>query len=601
MASEPLPEVLDVAVVVDIARGEHRLAERDSEVRAPRSPPGQARLRPSSMHAPQPDGDHRNAGGEGDPRDAAPDAEQRRGVGVHGPLGGDREDDAALHCREGGVECRSVAFSPTDRYLVVATEDPADHPTVEELRCYKEPALTLDPTSELDREDRTVERAGVVERQDRGAAERYMLDPNDAHPEDDPDEWGDDREADTPPAVQLTPGHERHASVRPMDALAIRDLVAARLDRFVAALEAMVNVDCGTFNRDGVNRIADLCEEALDEGGWSVERIPHEPRNGGPRLGDTVVGTLRGVGGPNVLLLGHMDTVFDDGAASQRPFTVEGDRALGPGVSDMKGGLLAGFFAVGALREADFDGFERITYVCDADEEIGSPSSKELIRKLAGEHDAALVLECARANGNVVSARKGVTDYQIRIHGRAAHAGVEPEKGRSAVIEAAHQAIAIAALHGRWPGVSCNVGILRGGTRTNVVAEEAVLEVELRSPELATLEEAEREVERICAEPTIDGVTISVLSEGWHRPMEKTAASQRLVDVAVGVAGELGFSLADSATGGASDGNTTAAAGCPTLDGLGPIGGGAHAPDEWLDLASVVPRTALLAGVIARL
>jgi len=386
-----------------------------------------------------------------------------------------------------------------------------------------------------------------------------------------------------------------------MDALAFRDLVAARRGEFVDALEHMVNIDCGSFSPVGVDRIGDLCATMFRASGWMVERIPQGEAGDGPRLGDTLVGTVEGAGGPRVLLLGHMDTVFDDGVAAERPFTVRDGRAFGPGVSDMKGGLLAGFFAVDALRGAGFDAFERITYVCNPDEEIGSPSSNDLIRRLASDHDAALVLECARANGDLVSARKGITDYRIRIRGRAAHAGVEPEKGRSAVIEAAHKAIAIASVHGRWPGVSCNVGVLRGGTRTNVVAEEATLEVDLRSPELGTLEAAEREIERICSKPTLEGVTITVGSDGWHRPMEKTAASQRLVDVAVAVAGELGFGLADTSTGGASDGNTTSAAGCPTLDGLGPIGGGAHAPDEWLDVESVVPRTALLAGVIARL
>jgi glutamate carboxypeptidase len=386
-----------------------------------------------------------------------------------------------------------------------------------------------------------------------------------------------------------------------MDALAVRDLVAARRGTFVATLERMVNIDCGSFDREGVGRVADLCASMFRGSGWTVDRTEPQTSDDGVPLGDTVVGTIDGAGGPRVLLLAHMDTVFDDGVATERPYTVRDGRAFGPGVSDMKGGLIAGFVAVDALRDAGFDGFGRITYVCNPDEEIGSPSSKDLIRRLAAEHDAALVLECARANGDVVSARKGVTDYRIRVRGRAAHAGVEPEKGRSAVIEAAHKAIEIAAVHGRWPGVSCNVGVLRGGTRTNVVAEDAVLEVELRSPELETLEAAEREIERICAEPSLDGVTISIGSDGWHRPMEKTPASQRLVDVAVAVAGELGFVLRDTATGGASDGNTTSAAGCPTLDGLGPIGGGAHGPDEWLDLESIVPRTALLAGVIARL
>jgi glutamate carboxypeptidase len=385
-----------------------------------------------------------------------------------------------------------------------------------------------------------------------------------------------------------------------MDALALRDVVAARSDGFIADLETMVNIDCGSFNREGVNRIAAVCEGRFRDGGWEVERIAPSDEDL-PPVGDTVVGTLRGAGGPRVLLLGHTDTVFDDGVAAERPFSASGGRAFGPGVSDMKGGLLAGFVAVEALREVGFDRFDRITYVCNPDEEIGSPSSRDLIRRLATEHDAALVLECGRANGDIVSARKGITDYVIRLHGRAAHAGVEPEKGRSAVLGAAHTTIAISALHGRWPGVTCNVGVIRGGTRTNVVAEDAFLEVELRSPNLATLEEAEREVERICAASVVDGVSIGFETEGWHRPMEKSERSQRLVDVAKDVATELGFRVSDAATGGASDGNTTAAAGCPTLDGLGPIGGDDHSSDEWLDVESIVPRTAMLAGIITRL
>ena len=381
----------------------------------------------------------------------------------------------------------------------------------------------------------------------------------------------------------------------------LEERAAARFEGYQTALRDMVNVDCGSYSPAGVGRIADLCVAFFAAHGWEVERRAHVPTDGQPRLGDLVIGTLRGSGGPRVLLLGHMDTVFDDGTAAARPYRVEGERALGPGVSDMKGGLLAGTFATAVLQDAGYDAFDRITYVCNPDEEIGSPFSGPVIGAIAAQHDATFVLECARANGAIVSARKGVTDYVIRIRGRAAHAGVEPSRGRSAVLEAAHKAIAISALAGRWPGVTCNVGVLRGGTRPNVVPEDAVLEIDLRSPELATLEEAEREVERICREHTIPDVSVELRHDGWHRPMEKTEGSQRLVDLAVEVAAELGFAIEDVATGGASDGNTTSAAGCPTLDGLGPIGGGAHASDEWLDLASVVPRVALLAGLITRL
>jgi glutamate carboxypeptidase len=386
-----------------------------------------------------------------------------------------------------------------------------------------------------------------------------------------------------------------------MDVSALRDIAAAHFDDFVTSLERMVNVDCGSYSADGVNVIADLCEARFLEHGWEVERRVPPDLADGSRLGDLVIGTLRGSGDPRVLLVGHMDTVFDDGTAAARPFRIEGDIAYGPGVSDMKGGLLTGFSAVEALQEAGEDGFGTITYVCNPDEEIGSPFSGPVIRELAPRHDAALVLEGARANGDIVSARKGITDYTIAIHGRAAHAGVEPDKGRNALLEGAYKIIALQALNGRWPGVTVNVGVARGGTRTNVVAEHCELQVDLRSPELGALEAAEVEIERICAEAVVPDVTLELRGSGWHRPMEKKEGSARLVALAKDVAKELGFEVRDAATGGASDANTTSAAGTPTLDGLGPVGGDDHAPAEWLDLSSVVPRIALLAGIISRL
>jgi glutamate carboxypeptidase len=386
-----------------------------------------------------------------------------------------------------------------------------------------------------------------------------------------------------------------------VDVGTLRDIAARRYDAFVGALEAMVNVDCGSYTPVGVNVIADMCAARFVSNGWEVERRPHRAGDGdASQLGDLVIGRLRGAGGPNVLLVGHMDTVFDEGTVAERPFRVDGEIARGPGVSDMKGGLLTGFVATEVLQEAGFDGFGTITYVCNPDEEIGSPYSGPVIRELAPQHDAAFVLEGARANGDIVSARKGITDYRITITGRAAHAGVEPEKGRNAVLEAAHAIVALQGLNGRWPGVTVNVGVVHGGTRTNVVAERCELQVDLRAPALETLQEAEAEIERICAEHVVPDVTTDVVGHGWHRPMEKKEGAARLVDIAVELARELGFGLRDAATGGASDANTTSAAGTPTIDGLGPVGGDDHAPAEWLDLSSVVPRVALLAGLISR-
>jgi glutamate carboxypeptidase len=202
--------------------------------------------------------------------------------------------------------------------------------------------------------------------------------------------------------------------------------------------------------------------------------------------------------------------------------------------------------------------------------------------------------------GDLVSARKGVSDARIDITGRAAHAGAYPERGRSAVLEAGHKIAALHALNGRWPGVTVNVGVVAGGTRPNVVAAHCRLEVDIRAEDEASLGAAEAEVERIAENHSVPDIGASLLSRSWHRPMEKTPASARLVEMAKVIAGELGFTVADTASGGASDGNTTAAAGVPTLDGLGPIGGDWHGPDEWLDLASITPRITLLAAMIAR-
>jgi len=382
------------------------------------------------------------------------------------------------------------------------------------------------------------------------------------------------------------------------DLAALRHIVEGRLPRFMAELERLVNIDCGSYTADGVDRVAGFVSGALSELGASVERIPHEPGSDGTRLGDLVIGRLEG-DGPRILLIGHMDTVFDPGTVAERPFRVAGDRALGPGVTDMKAGLLAGLHAVAALHEAGTR--PSLTFVANPDEEIGSPFSTPHIRELAPGHDAVLVLECARANGDIVSARKGIADYHVTVTGRAAHAGVEPEKGRSAILEAAHQVLALHELNGRWPAVTVNAGVIHGGTRPNVVAERCELRVDLRAATGDAFERAAAEVERLAASPRLDGVRVELRRTAGHPPMEKTAASAALVETAVSIAAALGFELRDAATGGASDANTTAALGIATIDGLGPVGGDDHSVDEWLDVGSIVPRTTLLAELIARI
>lgn len=372
---------------------------------------------------------------------------------------------------------------------------------------------------------------------------------------------------------------------------ALRTRVTDQRPRFLDELAQLVNIDCGSYTKAGVDRVADFCDRALRELGASVRRIPHE------RYGDLVIATLAGRG-PRVLLIGHMDTVFAQGTAAERPFRIEGDGAFGPGVTDMKAGLLAGFHALAALKANGVAA--NVTYVCNPDEEIGSPFSTAHIRELVPEHDVALVLECARANGDIVSARKGTRDLHVRVHGRAAHAGVEPEKGRSAILEAAHKVVALHRLNGRWPSVTVNAGVIEGGTRPNVVAAECLVKVDVRAASRHEIEAAERAVRAIAATATVEGTTADVELVSGHQPMEKTAATERLVSLAEVIANELGFELHDAATGGASDANTTSGMGLPTLDGLGPIGGDDHSAEEWLDVASIVPRVSLLAALIGR-
>jgi glutamate carboxypeptidase len=371
----------------------------------------------------------------------------------------------------------------------------------------------------------------------------------------------------------------------------LRDSVARRQADFLRQLETLVNIDSGSYSPAGVNRIADFCAASLTDLGAEVERIGHD------RYGDLVIGRLAG-DGTRILLIGHMDTVFAEGTAEARPFRVKDGRAHGPGVTDMKAGLLAGMHALAALREQG--GRPSVTYVCNPDEEIGSPFSTPHIRQLVPEHDVAFILECARANGDVVSARKGTADLHITIAGTAAHAGVEPEKGRSAILAAARLIEALHGLNGQWPGVTVNVGVVEGGTRPNVVAERCLMKVDVRATTAGEMEAATKAIEELGGRTWVGDTTTTIRRVSGHAPMERSTGNEALLALARRVGSELGFEIRGAATGGASDANTTAGMGLPTLDGLGPIGGDDHSADEWLDLASVVPRVTLLAGLIDR-
>jgi glutamate carboxypeptidase len=383
----------------------------------------------------------------------------------------------------------------------------------------------------------------------------------------------------------------------------LRATVEAGLPVFLADLERLCNIDCGSYTPKGVNEVADWVAAELADLGASVERRP-DP-NG--RFGDTVIGTFEGAAnGLRVLLIGHMDTVFSEGTVARRPFRIEDGIAYGAGVSDMKAGLLAGLRAIRALRAlrglgGDLSGelpFERLTFIANPDEEIGSPTSTPHIVEAAQTADACFVLECARANGDFVSARKGMADIRLTINGRAAHAGVEPEKGRSAIVAGADLVREIHALNGKWPAVTANVGVFKAGTRPNIVCDQAELQVDVRAMAAGPLRSAIDAITALAASPVVPDVTVDVDTMHSWAPMEKLDRSGRLADHVIALARRLGFETKDTATGGASDANTTSGMGVPSIDGLGPIGGNDHAPGEYLEVGSIVPRTALLAALL---
>ncbi|MFD7621274.1 M20/M25/M40 family metallo-hydrolase [Streptomyces sp. NPDC059802] len=388
-------------------------------------------------------------------------------------------------------------------------------------------------------------------------------------------------------------------------ALLLSDALAHR-PRYLAELEHLVSIDSGSYSPEGVNRVATWTARRLTGLGFEVDRSPVAVPGRDMRFGDLVVGRLRGripaeQGGRRILLAGHLDTVFDDGTAARRPFTRNGRLAHGPGVSDDKGGLLAGLTAVEILLRRGMTDFAEIVFLATPDEEIGSPASRPVTAELAAGVDYGLGLECARENGDLVIARKGVADFLITVTGRAAHAGIEPERGANAALAAAHLLIACQEMNGLWGDVTVNVGMVRAGSRINIVCPEAELHVEVRSSTQSGIQRARQAIVVAASQLAVPGTTATVRQTEACPAMEDTPAARAVFARAREAGAELGLDLGAAATGGVGDANTIAGAGVPTLDGLGPVGGGDHSPQEWLDVTTVPHRVALLAALITAL
>jgi len=372
----------------------------------------------------------------------------------------------------------------------------------------------------------------------------------------------------------------------------IRAQVESQLESYLADLQSLVAIDSDTYDRDGGNLVNDWLEERLTRVGFKVRRFPQED------TADHLLAQLRGQGRAKILLLGHSDTVYPRGTAAQRPLQLRGDRLMGPGACDMKAGLLGGIYAVEALQSRGFNEFDTLELLCVADEEVDERNSIPLILESIRGCDAVLTLEAARENGDIVTARKGNAVIRVAARGRSAHAGVEPEKGRNAISGLMRRLLQVEALARPAAGVTINIGTISGGAMPNVVPAQAEASIDIRAFEQDELDDVVAQIQKIFSPRRDDGVTFTLHQRLASPPMPRTADVARLERLAIQAARRLGFDLRGVSTGGAADSAFAVQAGVPVLDGLGPIGGLDHGPDEYILKSSIVPRTALLAELI---
>jgi glutamate carboxypeptidase len=371
----------------------------------------------------------------------------------------------------------------------------------------------------------------------------------------------------------------------------LREYCELHLDDIVADIEALARLESPSTDKAAVDRCGAEIAARLRALGAGVQRLRRDDR------GDHVLATWPG-GEPGILLLGHFDTVWPVGTAAAMPVKRDADRLCGPGVFDMKGGIALALAAMRALTENDI-AHPAVRMLWTTDEEIGSGTSRADVEAVARQSRAVLVLEPSLPGGALKTARKGCGEYELIVEGVAAHAGLDPGKGVSAIHELADQIRAIESLGDVSTGVTVNVGVIEGGTRANVVASHARAIIDARAVTVRDAARVDGDLRGL--QPRRAGARLR-LQGGFDRPpMERTPEGARLFELARHIAGELGRTLEEGAAGGGSDGNFTAAIGAATLDGLGAIGDGAHALHEHVVVSELPWRAALVAGLIGRL
>ncbi|CAN7545786.1 glutamate carboxypeptidase [Pseudoduganella sp. LjRoot289] len=358
-------------------------------------------------------------------------------------------------------------------------------------------------------------------------------------------------------------------------------------------LERLVNIDSGTFNGAGLDRVGAVVQEELAKLGAKVETSPATPA-----LSRNIQATLTGTGKGRILLVAHMDTVFADGAAAARPFRIEGNRAYGPGIMDDKGGIVVALAALKILKQSDFNHYAKVTLLLNTNEETGSRGTRALMEKLAREHDVALNLEPGRPADGLVVMRKGSGDIELEVTGKAAHAGVAPDSGRNAAMEAAHQMLQLSKLADSGKQTTVNFTVIKSGERSNVIPDRALVQADVRVAVPEEFDRVEQDLARISANHLIPDTKVNAKLRRGFPPMPKSPVTDAVAARVQAVYAELGRKLTLESSGGAADSSLTFAAGVPTIDGLGIVGGAIHTPEEYAEVDSIAPRVYLLARLI---
>lgn len=376
----------------------------------------------------------------------------------------------------------------------------------------------------------------------------------------------------------------------------VETYLESKLPEMKNLLEQLVNIDSGSFHKEGVDKVGTLIRKQFEDLGMNV-KVHRESK-----YGNHLEIMHDHDSQPKIIIIAHMDTVFPVGEVKKRPYKVIGNKAYGPGVSDEKASHVAVLYALKALKASGSDAYKNVHIIFNSDEEIGSPTSKAIIKEAAKQKDYSLVVESGRPNDGIVTERKGVGCFVFEVKGKSAHAGVEPESGRSAIEELAHKIIKLQKLNDYERGLSVNVGLIEGGISTNTIPSNATAHVDVRVKNMKQAEEITSKINEIAHEEYVSGTETKLSGKIDRPPMEKVEGTEELLHIIRSVGEELGMSIREVSSGGGSDASYTSTEGVPTVDGMGPLGEFSHSEtNEYVDLSSLSKRTALLALTIERL